>query len=184
MNSPNVSEMQPTEESHEGGTATLSDAKQKMKSAARETVAEIKNAANSTVTRAKEEAGKIASEKRSHAADRIGSYGSAIHDSAKSLEEKDPNIAWLTHRAADRLERVADYVRNRDTHQLRVDVENIARRHPAAFFGGLFVAGLALGNLLKASNRGGPPSTGASHENGATSGNHVPDMGRRAEDFS
>jgi hypothetical protein len=166
MNSPNVSETQSTDESREGGTATAGSTKQKIKNVARETAAEIKHAAGSTITRAKEEAEKIATEKRSQAADRIGGYSSAIHDSARSLEEKDPNIAWITHRAADRLERVADYMRNRDARQLRADVEDIARRHPAAFFGGLFVAGLVIGNLLKASNR---TSSSASAENGSTS---------------
>jgi hypothetical protein len=34
---------------------------------------------------------------------------------------------------------------------LRHDVEDIARRHPAVFFGGMFVAGLAAARFFKAS---------------------------------
>lgn len=162
MNSSNASPTQPYPTDTESGRSSggLAGATQRIKSTARETADHVKQAASSTVARAKEEAGKIASDKRRVAAERIGGYSSAIHDSAKSLEEKDPNIAWFTHRAADRLQSVADYMRERDLRGLRSDAEGIARRHPAAFFGGLFVAGLLVGNLLKASAGGSGGSEG------------------------
>jgi len=154
MNSSDTSQMQsnPTGESEQSGSSGgIAGAKQRIKTAARETVDQVKSAASSTINSAKEEAAKIASDRKRATAERIGGYSSAIHDSAKSLEEKDPNIAWFTHRAADRLQGVADYVRDRDFRDLRSDAEEMARRHPAVFFGGLFVAGLLVGNLLKAS---------------------------------
>ena len=132
---------------------TLAETKTKIAQTAREAVSKVKTTATSTAARAKEEAQRIATEKKETAANRIGSYSSAIHDTARSLEEKDPNIAWFTHRAADRLQSVADYMRNRDFSSLRYDAENMARRHPAAFFGGMFLAGLILGNVVKASRR-------------------------------
>jgi hypothetical protein len=92
-------------------------------------------------------------ERKSEVADRLGAYGSAIHKSAESIEGEDPNIAWLTHRAADRLNGIAEYVRSRDLQQLKGDAEDLARRHPAAFFGGMFVAGLVIGNVIKATQR-------------------------------
>jgi hypothetical protein len=98
----------------------------------------------------KETAEKVASEKKDSVADRVGSYSSAIHESARSLEQQDPNIAWLTHRAAERLESVAHYVRDRDFSGLRDDAERLARRHPVAFFGGMCVAGLVLGSVIRA----------------------------------
>ena len=158
MNSTNPSQTQPnpTGESEPSGSGgSIAGAKQRIKVTAREAVDQVKSATASTVSRAKEETGKIVSDKRQVAAEKIGGYSSAIHDSAKSLEEKDPNIAWFTHRAADRLQTVADYVRDRDLADLRHDAEDIARRHPAVFFGGLFVAGLLIGNLLKASGGSG-----------------------------
>lgn len=164
MHSPNVSE-KPTSSGGEspGGTTTPGTTREKITGTVREAATEIKQTAGATFSRAKEEAGRLAADKKTETADRIGNYGAAIHDSAKSLEEKDPNIAWLTHRAADRLESVADYVRNRDFGALRADAENLARRHPVAFFGGLFLAGIVLGNVLKASNHG-PNSNGTSSE--------------------
>lgn len=126
-----------------------------LKTAAVEKTRQLRDAASSSFARAKEETARLAAEKKSAAADRVGGYGSAIHETARNLEEKDPNIAWLAHRTADRIEQVADYIRSRDLRDLRNDTEDLARRHPAAFFGGLFLAGVVVGNLLKASRRSG-----------------------------
>jgi hypothetical protein len=134
--------------------SSAAGAAERVKGAARETLNQIKDASSSALHRAREETGRMANEKKQEAAERVAGYGTAVHDSAKSLEEKDPNIAWFAHRAADRLENVANYLRDHDLQSLRDDVAGIARRHPAAFYGGLFVAGLLVGNVLKASVRG------------------------------
>lgn len=134
-------------------TGALTDTKNKLSTTARDAAAKVKSAVAGTATKAKDQAAHFAGEKKEAASARLGGYSSALHDSARALEEKDPNIAWFTHRAADKLQGVADYMRNRDFHGLRDDCEGIARRHPAAFFGGMFVAGLILGNVVKASRR-------------------------------
>jgi hypothetical protein len=139
-----------------GGSATdvsgtLSETKNKITQTARDAASKVKGAAGNTTARAKEEAARFAADKKEATASRIGSYSSAMHDTAQSLEEKDPNIAWFTHRAADRLQHVAEYMRNRDFAALRQDAEDMARRHPGAFYGGMFLAGLVVGNLVKAS---------------------------------
>ncbi|MES2694960.1 MAG: hypothetical protein V4773_15925, partial [Verrucomicrobiota bacterium] len=128
------------------------------KQSARDVAAKVKTAAADTVARAKTEAGRYAGEKKEAAAERLGGYSSSIHDTARGLEEKDPNIAWFTHQAADKVQGVADYLRDRDFDTLRADCESVARRHPVAFFGGLFVAGLVLGNMLKATSRTRSPA--------------------------
>jgi hypothetical protein len=134
-------------------STTLENSASAVSQSTREATNKVKSAASSTVSRAKEEAERLAREKKQEAADQIGSYSSAIHESARAFEEKDPNIAWFTHRAADRLQGIADYMRNRDFSGLRRDSEELARRHPVSFFGGMFIAGLVLGNLVKASQR-------------------------------
>jgi hypothetical protein len=139
-----------------GGTqsgGTLADTKQKIAQTARDTASKVKTAASDTVAKAKGEAQRVVTEKKETAANRIGGYSSAIHDTARSIEEKDPNIAWFTHQAADKLQSVADYMRNSDLACVRGDCEGIARRNPALFFGGMFFAGLLVGNMLKASRR-------------------------------
>jgi hypothetical protein len=136
----------------EGG-GTLTEAKQKIAQTAKEAATKMKTAASNTASRVKDEAGKLAAETKDTTAGRIRTYSSAIHETASSLEEKDPNIAWFTHRCADRLQGIADYMRNHDFSALRHDAEDVARRHPAAFFGGMFLAGLVIGNFVKASRR-------------------------------
>ena len=131
-------------------SGTLAQARETITNTARETAARIKSAASETASRAKTKAQDIAHESKQQAADRIGGYGTAMRDSARAFEQKDPNIAWATNQVADRIERVASYVRESDFDQLRRDGEDIARRHPVAFFGGMLVAGLVVGNLLKA----------------------------------
>jgi hypothetical protein len=134
-----------------GGSATSAPSLPTLKQTARDAAAGIKSAATDAAHRAKDTAERAADETRQRAAERVDTYGNAIRESAKSLEEKDPNIAWFTHRAADRLQSVAEYVRSRDFAALRVDAEDFARRHPMAVLGGLFVTGLILGNVVKAS---------------------------------
>ncbi len=134
-------------------TGSVVNPRQNISASARDAAAHLKSAASDTAARARDEVQRVAAEKKSAAAERLGGYSSAIHESARSLEEQDPNLAWFTHRAADRLQGIADYVRDRDFQDLRHDAGDVARRHPALFFGGLFVAGLLVGNLLKASAR-------------------------------
>jgi len=153
----------------EAGDA-LANTKNSLKQTARDTATKVKTAVSDTASRAKEEAERMALEKKGMAADRIGTYSSAIHDSARSLEEKDPNIAWLTHRTADKINQVAEYLRTRDLSGLRQDAEGIARRHPGVFFGGMFLAGLVLGNVVKASRRKVEGDTGYGSQGDEASG--------------
>ena len=136
----------------EGG-GTLTEAKNKITQTAKEAASKVKSAASTTASRVKEQAERVAAEKKATAAERIGSYSSAIHETASSMEDKDPNIAWFTHQAADKLQGVADYMRSRDFTGFKHDAEDMARRHPAVFFGGMFLAGLVIGNIVKASRR-------------------------------
>ena len=131
----------------------LTQAKQAISQTARDAATRVKTAAGDATARARAEAERLAAEKKEAAASRVGGYSSALHESARNLEEQDPNIAYFTHQAADRLQGVADYIRNRDFSSLREDCSGIARRHPAAFYGGLFFAGLLVGNMMKATAR-------------------------------
>jgi hypothetical protein len=141
------------EESYGGGDAGESGKFSEARQSVRDATHQIKTAASDTAARAKETAERAILEKRDEAAGKIGRYSSALHDSARSFEGEDPNIAWFTHQAADRLQRVADYVRTCNYSRFSNDVENVARRNPGLFFGGMFAAGLLAGNLVKASRR-------------------------------
>jgi hypothetical protein len=120
-------------------SSTLSDAKQRLQQTARE--------AASTV---KERASEVAHERKSGLADQLDDYRDAIDKRTGDLEQDDPNLAWLSHQVSNRLSRASDYLRSTDFDQMKADAEDIARRHPALFFGGLFLGGVILGNFLKA----------------------------------
>lgn len=160
MNSLHVSNRPcaPAEDENYGGgdtgtTGKFSEAKQSIARGARNATQHLKTAAADTASRAKASAERVVTDKRDEAASRIGRYSSAIHESARSLESEDPNIAWFTHQAADRLDRVAEYIRSCNYAGVCRDVEDVARRHPALFFGGMFTLGLLAGNMMKASRR-------------------------------
>jgi len=170
MNSPKF--FPDTSESYSGSGSRSSVA-----NVARETASQVGSVASEAATRVKDSAAKMASDQKNSAADRVGAYGTAIHESAKSLEQQDPNIAWLTHRAADRLEGVASYMRTRDFQGLREDAENLARRHPVAFFGGLCVAGLVIGGVVRAACSSAAANRSMSSEDYA--GSNDPDYSGR-----
>lgn len=151
--------------------------KQKIRATAQQASEQIKRAATNAATQVRDEAQHIAAARKDQAASRLDSYGSAAHRSAQELERDDPNIAWLAHRAADQLQGAANYVRSRDFNSLRSDAEGWARNHPAVFFGGLFAAGLVLGNVLKASGRAcscEADDSGTQNENDASQASEEP----------
>lgn len=71
----------------------------------------------------------------------------------KLRDEQDANVAMYADFAADRLDDLAGYVRDRNVGDMISDLGGIARRHPELFFGGMFVLGLLGARFLKASSR-------------------------------
>jgi hypothetical protein len=134
----------------------MNEALEKAKTGVKETVREAKDKIKTTTrevaAQARERGQEYVQENKARAADRIGNVSESIRQTAERFEqEKDPNIAHYTRVVADKLEQAASYIRERDLNQLKRDGEDLARQHPAAFFGGMFVAGLAAARFLKAS---------------------------------
>lgn len=122
-------------------TATADPTKQKIRRTADQALDQTKQKVSAAANRGKEAT-----------ADRLSDYGEQLRDTARfAREEEDPNIAHLANTAADRLQRAADYVRDADFTRLREDATEMARRHPGLFMGGMFLAGVVVGNLAKAS---------------------------------
>lgn len=119
----------------------------------REALGKGRQAARGALSDAKERVGRVVLDQKGMAADRVGGYSSAVRETARSLEQEDPNVAHFARQAADRIESVADYLRESDFNRIRQDAEGVARRHPALFMGGMILAGLVLGNLAKASGQ-------------------------------
>jgi hypothetical protein len=120
-------------------------------SSIKQVASDAKRSAGNMLNQAKERATSMAQEQKQSAAQHIGRYGSALRDSARSVEQEDPNVAYYANRAAESIERIADYVRSTDLAGLQRDAEDIARRRPALFFGGMLLAGVVIGAIVKAS---------------------------------
>jgi hypothetical protein len=66
-------------------------------------------------------------------------------------DEATSMLADYTEKCADQLDRLSDYLKQKDLRSLFDDAQTMARRHPELFFGALFFGGLALARFLKAS---------------------------------
>jgi vacuolar-type H+-ATPase subunit H len=131
---------------------SMGQAKDEIKSTVREAKDTIKSKTMEAVSEAKGYGQEYAQQGREQTADRIGDVSQAVRETAGRFErEQDPNIARYTRMLADRLEGAASYVRDHDFNRIRSDCEDLARRHPAVFFGGMFIAGFAAARFLKAS---------------------------------
>lgn len=133
-----------SEKAREAGTAVKENARMardKMKEQGTQAAERLQNRGKAMVE-----------ERKGEVASRIEGYGSAVRRAADKLrEEEDPNIAGYADAIASRLESAGEYVRSCDLGMMMNDVGNAARRRPELFFGGMFLAGLALSRFMKTS---------------------------------
>ena len=107
-----------------------------------------------TSDKIKEQSQGFLNEQKARVGAEIHTYSAAARRAAERLkDESDTNLAQYVSTAADRLDRLGSRIQERDLGELVDDVEDIARRRPEVFFGGLFVAGLAAARFLKASKQ-------------------------------
>ena len=81
--------------------------------------------------------------------ERVKSISDALRRAAGELEHDIPPAATYIKRAADEIDHMADAVKRRDVRQIVGDVQDFAKRQPAAFLGAAVLGGFALVRLLK-----------------------------------
>jgi hypothetical protein len=102
--------------------------------------------------RIKERGGQFLDEQKRRAAEELGGIGSSVRQAAGQLSDGPLEaVGGYVETAAESLDRVARYLGERDLAGLVEDTDELARRRPAWFLGGMFVAGIALARFLKAS---------------------------------
>lgn len=130
--------------------------------------------AGTTTAHPLEEAGREATQRAGHLAERAADIGiqqadkgretaaSGIDEIAKTIrrlstdmQTRQPQIADVAMTAADQAERVAQYLRENDARQILGTVEDAARRAPLVFIGGAFLLGVAASRFIKAAGGGG-----------------------------
>jgi hypothetical protein len=170
MNETNISPTVPREStsaSAPGSTETsrvIDEARsemEKLKDSARKegsaAVDQIKSAAQSAVRNAQDSGQNFVKNQKDSLASRFSEYAQTVQSMSEKLRGDDDNIlAGPAEKAAGSLNRISDYLREKEPAELLDDLESFARRKPELVFGGLFVIGFAAARFLKASRRQSP----------------------------
>jgi hypothetical protein len=80
---------------------------------------------------------------------RLTRVANVLRETGASLNGDDEVMARYTERAAERVDRLAQYLDQKDVNEILHDARQMARQRPELFVGGLFVAGLMLGRFLR-----------------------------------
>jgi len=99
----------------------------------------------------KEKAIEVAEQQKDAGADQVGHFARAMHGAASALEQEMPQLANYVHDAGQKLESLADDLRNGSVDDLMDRFGSYAKDQPALVFGGAMVAGFALTRFLKSS---------------------------------
>ena len=126
-------------------------AAQEVKHEAAAAVSDLKAEAASVAEAAKERAMSLAEEQRQAGADRAQDLAGAVHRAVDQLQDASPAIGRYVHEAASSLDGLARALRERGPGELIGQLETIARRQPAAFFGASVLAGFALARFARSS---------------------------------
>jgi len=146
--------------SHAGARSTASGAgagddrgatrvREQVADASSEVAKEVKERAAGVAQRARSGVERLAEEQRQRASQRLSSTASSLRSVADQSEDR-----WLgqtSSAAADRIDRLASHLDQRDVRALVGEAEELARERPTLFLGSMFVAGTMLGRFLRSS---------------------------------
>jgi len=90
--------------------------------------------------------------RKERAVEKISDVAGAIRETSEKLDGMGP-LGDVAGRAADGIERLAQFFEGKQVTDIVRDVERFARREPAIFLGAAFAAGLIGGRFLKSSAR-------------------------------
>jgi hypothetical protein len=90
-------------------------------------------------------------EQKNRAADGLGGIANVIRNAGNELRTENEAVAQYVDMASDQLRKFADQIRQKGVADMLDDVHAFAKRRPALFIGGAFLAGVALARFLKSS---------------------------------
>jgi hypothetical protein len=126
----------------------------------------LKGLAEGVVDEAKKAAESQIANQKNKVADSLGGVAHALRQATSARHEPViDTVRPYVDKAADQVERVSSYVQDRSLRDMASDLESFARREPALFLGGAFLAGLVGGRFLKA----GTPQVASLQGNGSSS---------------
>lgn len=108
--------------------------------------------ASQAVSQVKDRLADATEERKSQATGALEALGRTLRQAGDNLRQEglDP-VGDLGMRAADQVDRMADYLRRQDMNGLLRDVQRAARNHPEIFLGGALVCGILVGRFLRSS---------------------------------
>jgi hypothetical protein len=154
-------------EAKKGGSGSKSggagDSGQDIGGTVRDTVQQVQETAGTVAGQAQETVGRVADQVRQTATTRIQDQKnravegiSSVADTVRemSLNMQDQGaVAEYMDRAAWQLQRVSDYLQEKDLRDIAIEVEHFARRQPTMFLAGGFLLGLLGARFIKSSAR-------------------------------
>ncbi len=117
--------------------------------AAKDNASRLGDAAVDMANNAKEKVEAAVSQRKSLGADYLGSIAQATERAAREFEAEVPQAAVYIRQTSEKIQGVADAVRQRNVREMVEDVQDFARRQPTLFFGGAVVIGFAALRFFK-----------------------------------
>lgn len=115
-----------------------------------------KHATGQIVNKVQQQAGTQLNRQKETAATELSQVANAVRRLRENLPQEEIGpiarvVGDYGERAANSLERLSTYVRDKDPKQLLDDVQNFGRRQPALLLGGAFLLGFAGARLIRSS---------------------------------
>lgn len=116
----------------------------------------LKGKAQQAISNVQEKAGDRiegrVTEQKTRAADKLSGVAQSLLTSSQQLRnDGNEDVSRYIERAADQVDRLANYLQRADVHQVMDQVEGFARRQPAAFMASAFAVGFLASRFLKSS---------------------------------
>lgn len=130
-----------------------SQAREQVEAKAEQATDRARQAAGGMVDRAAHQLTERLDQQKHHAAHSLSSVADGLRRSSSQFEGVPDGMTRYLGEAADRVDELAHYLHDREVEEIVGQVEDFARRQPAAFLGGAFALGLLGARFLKSSRR-------------------------------
>jgi hypothetical protein len=145
------------------GSSMLGNVTEQVKDTAKQTVEQGQQVAGQAIDKAKDSVKSQLSSQKEKAVSTLGNFTDALMQTGEQLRQSGQGVfGGYADNLADRVDHIADYLRQNDIDDLTAQVEDFARKQPALFIGGSFVLGVALARFLKSSQSGTSTYNGSS----------------------
>jgi hypothetical protein len=148
------------------------DLKEQASDLAQSATATVKSQAANVTDQAREVAADVGEKMKAAVADQkgagadyVGSVADVIRRASYAFDQDLPQAGHYIRQAAAQLNNVSDALRTRDISQLAGDVQDFARKQPAAFFGAAVLAGFAAVRFFKSAPERSDYGSGMSSSN-------------------